>query len=350
MTLDSTMLTMELRNTTDPAWILAAGRLLAQRSEPQLFPMAPLHGPSGPIPAIPASGRTPVSGVLHDLLHAAQDQSETCRGLNPEIVRRELEAIIMSQAAGIGLQWLQDTGVLRIWLPELSATVDFSQEAGRRHKDVWEHTKQVVLQAVPRTWVRWAALLHDIGKVPTRTFTTDGKVHFHRHSEVGARMFEDVGRRLGFDRQTHKSLRFLILHHLRANQYAESWTDSAVRRFDREMDHHLVDLLDLSRADITSRRPGKRQQALASIAVLSGRIDHLREEDAVLPLLPTGIGNVIMEHFKLPPSRMIGDLKHALEKAVADGTLEARREAEYYLGHVEKLLGEAPPAPCICKE
>ena len=80
-----------------------------------------------------------------------------------------------------------------MWLPELEATVDFSQEAGRKHKDVWEHTKQVVRQSVPRPAVRWAALLHDIGKVPTRTFTPDGGVHFHRHSEVGARMFEDVG-------------------------------------------------------------------------------------------------------------------------------------------------------------
>ncbi len=337
-------LTMELRNPTDPAWIFAAGRLLSQRPIDDT-------GADVQVPAwVPGQAPTPPTGVLRDLLHAAQDQSEACRGLDPEIVRRELEAIIMSHSAGTGLQWLHDTGVLRIWLPELAATVDFSQEAGRRHKDVWEHTKQVVFQSEPRTLVRWAALLHDVGKVPTRTFTNDGKVHFHRHSEVGARMFEDVGRRLGFDRQTHKTLRFLILHHLRANQYVETWTDSAVRRFDREMDHHLTDLLDLSRADITSRRPGKRQQALLSISTLSKRIDGLREEDAVLPLLPTGIGSVIMEHFRLPPSRMIGDLKHALERAVQDGTLEPRREADYYLVHVEKLLGEAAPAPRICQE
>src|SRR5206468_4660141 len=188
------------------------------------------------------------------------------------------------------LQWLHDAGLLKVWLPELEATVDFSQEAGRRHKDVWEHTKQVVRQSVPRPHVRWAALLHDIGKVPTRTFTPDGGVHFHRHSEVGARMFDDVARRFGFERTLKHKVRFLILHHLRANQYDGSWTDSAVRRFDREMGEHLPDLLDLSRADITSKRPGRREEALRSISQLAGRIAELRQEEARVPALPTGLG------------------------------------------------------------
>jgi poly(A) polymerase len=187
--------------------------------------------------------------------------------------------------------------------------------------------------------VRWAALLHDIGKVPTRTFTADGGVHFHRHSEVGARMFHDVARRFRFAKPDKQRIHFLILHHLRANQYDGSWTDAAVRRFDREMQEGLVDLLDLSRADITSARPGKRQNALRQISDLSVRITQLREEDAVVPPLPTGIGNVIMEKFALPPSKQIGDLKKALEVAVENGELEARRDAEYYLEYVAKLLG-----------
>jgi poly(A) polymerase len=204
---------------------------------------------------------------------------------------------------------------------------------------VWEHTKQVVRQAVPRVELRWAALLHDIGKVPTRTFTPDGGVHFHRHSEVGARMFDDVSRRFQFDKPARQKIRFLILHHLRANQYDGSWTDSAVRRFGREMEAHLTDLLDLSRADITSKRPGKREAALRSISELSRRIEALRELDAVEPPLPTGIGNAIMEKFGLPPSRRIGELKEALEAAIDAGELEARREPAYYLDHVAKLLG-----------
>ena len=274
-----------------------------------------------------------------DVTRAASSAAAASRVLSPDVVRGELEALLLGRGVHGALQWLHDSGLLAVWLPELEATVDFSQEAGRRHKDVWEHTKQVVRQSVPRPHVRWAALLHDIGKVPTRTFTPDGGVHFHRHAEVGARMFEDVSRRLGFAKPDRQKIKFLILHHLRPNQYDGSWTDAAVRRFDRELNAHLIDLLDLSRADITSARPGKRQAGLRSISELQTRIFALREEDAIQPPLPTGIGSVIMEKFGLPPSKQIGDLKHALEAAVEKGELEPRREAEYYLAFVAKLLG-----------
>jgi poly(A) polymerase len=148
-----------------------------------------------------------------------------------------------------------------------------------------------------------------------------------------------VQKRFVFERTVKHQLKFLILHHLRPGQYESSWTDSAVRRFDRELNEHLIDLLDLSRADITSARPGKRQAALRNISELQARIMKLREEDAIQPPLPTGIGNVIMEHFGLPPSRQIGDLKKELERLIETGELEARREAAYYLAHVAKLLG-----------
>lgn len=284
------------------------------------------------------------TGPLSDpsIQEAAARDIAASRDLDPAVVRDGLTSILLGHKVNAALQWLHEIGFLAHWLPEIEATVDFSQEGGRRHKDVWEHTKQVVLQSVPRVSVRWAALLHDIGKVPTRTFTPDGGVHFHGHSEVGARMFDAVARRLSFDKPLKQVVRFLILHHLRANQYDGSWTDSAVRRFDREMEPHLKDLLDLSRADITSKRPGKRQAALRSISELSDRVAKLREEDAIVPPLPSGIGDVIMQHFGLAPSRQIGDLKRALEAAVAEGQLEARREAAYYLDYVAGLLGRAP--------
>jgi len=269
----------------------------------------------------------------------ARAEAEATRALAPEEVRDQIGEMLMGHGVHLGLQWMHDAGLLKIWLPELEATVDFSQEGGRRHKDVWEHTKQVVRQAVPRPVVRWAALLHDIGKVKTRTFTDDGGVHFHRHSEVGARMFEEVQRRFRFDKALKQEIKWLILHHLRPNQYEPGWTDSAVRRFDRELNENLQNLLDLSRADITSARPGKRQAGLRNISELQERLERLRVEDAIQPPLPTGIGNVIMEKFNLPPSRQIGDLKRALEQSVESGELEARREPDYYLDYVKKLLG-----------
>ena len=149
--------------------------------------------------AIAAFGGEP--GGLLDLAVAvargetppAPEISAAARGAAPMLgqlpayrVREALQAVIMGKSLDVGLQWMHEAGVLGVVMPELEVTVDFSQEAGRRHKDVWEHTKQVVRQAVPDPAVRWAALLHDIGKVPTRTFTPDGGVHFHGHAEVGA--------------------------------------------------------------------------------------------------------------------------------------------------------------------
>jgi poly(A) polymerase len=270
------------------------------------------------------------------LTEAARESAPLITQVEPAKVRAGLEAVILGRSLEEALQWMHQAGLLAVLLPELEATVDFSQEAGRRHKDVWEHTKQVVRQSVPKPLVRWAALLHDIGKVPTRVMLPDGRVTFHRHAEVGARMFDTVGRRLGFDRNERHKIRFLILHHLRGNAYEPSWTDAAVRRFDHEMGEHLEDLLDLSRADVTSRRPGRRQEAVANIHALKERILAIRDLDARIPPLPPGLGNAIMEAFSLPPSRRVGDIRKLCQDAVERGELEERRDAAYYIDFLRK--------------
>ncbi len=259
-------------------------------------------------------------------------------------LRVAVEQAIMGRDVDSALEWMHRAGILRVLFPELEATVDLQQEEGRQHKDVWAHTKQVVKQTVSRPLVRWAALLHDIGKVPTRTYTADG-VHFHGHAEVGARMFDKVSPRFAFARDERQTIRFLVKHHLRTNQYSEAWTDSAVRRFHREMGAHMHDLLDLSRADITSKRPGRRKQLLEQISALADRVQVLAEHDAKLPPLPGGVGNAIMEAFELPPSRLIGDLKRTLEAAIERGELEPRREDAYYVAHLARqdaVPGVAP--------
>jgi poly(A) polymerase len=250
-------------------------------------------------------------------------------------LRAAVEHVLMGRDVDAALQWLHETRILALLFPELEATVDLVQEEGRMHKDVWAHTKQVVRQTVGRPLVRWAALLHDVGKVPTRTFTPDG-VHFHGHAEVGARMFDRIHGRFAFARDERQTIRFLVKHHLRTNQYSEQWTDSAVRRFHREMAAHMTDLLDLSRADITSKRPGRRKQLLSQISALADRVERLAAADAVLPPLPTGVGNAIMESFAIAPSRLIGDLKRALEQAIDRGELEPRREDAYYVAYLAR--------------
>src|SRR5262245_35013461 len=107
------------------------------------------------------------------------------------LLRAAMEQTLLGRDVDVALEWLHETRILALLFPELEATVDLVQETGRQHKDVWAHTKQVVRQTVGRPLVRWAALLHDVGKVPTRTFTDDG-VHFHGHAEVGARMFAKI--------------------------------------------------------------------------------------------------------------------------------------------------------------
>jgi poly(A) polymerase len=289
--------------------------------------------------AISEQGRTPPDAITR----VAQDHAPRLADTDKARLKDAMEQALMGRDVDAALEWMQHAGILRVLFPELEATVDLVQETGRQHKDVWAHTKQVVKQTVRRPLVRWAALLHDIGKVPTRTFTPEG-VHFHGHAEVGARMFDRVYPRFTFPRDERQTIRFLVKHHLRTNQYSDAWTDSAVRRFHREMGPHMTDLLDLSRADITSKRPGRRKTLLEQISALSDRVERLVEEDSKLPPLPGGVGNAIMEAFELAPSRFVGDLKRALEASIDSGELEARREDAYYVAHLARI-GLVPNVP-----
>jgi poly(A) polymerase len=281
--------------------------------------------------AISNEGRVPPPAITD----VARDHAVRLPDADRKRLRDAMEQAIMGRDVDLALEWMQQANIMRVLFPELEATVDLVQETGRQHKDVWAHTKQVVKQTVRRPLVRWAALLHDIGKVPTRTFTADG-VHFHGHAEVGARMFDKVHPRFDFARDERQTIRFLVKHHLRTNQYSDAWTDSAVRRFHREMGPHMIDLLDLSRADITSKRPGRRKQLLEQISALADRVERLAEEDAKQPPLPGGVGNAIMDAFELAPSRLIGDLKRTLETAIDKGELEPRREDAYYVAYLAR--------------
>lgn len=245
-----------------------------------------------------------------------------------------LTEVLLQNHVEVALEWLRLIGFIKEFYPELEATKHLQQEPGRHHKDVWEHTILVVKQSVKRPAVRWGALMHDIGKVPTRTFSDKG-VHFHGHAEVGARMFDKVNRRLPLEEGLRKKVRFLIKYHLRSAQYEDDWSDSAVRRFSRDMKKHLVDLLDLSRADITSKRPGRRRSLLFQISALSDRIDALRAEDAKGPNLPKGLGMEIIKRFEIPPSKILGNLMKTIEEKVESEEIEKQQDFDYYLDWLE---------------
>src|SRR5260370_3195396 len=239
--------------------------------------------------------------------------------LDAKAVRERLDRVVMGEDPEQGLDELLQAGALGALFPEVHAMVGFG-DGEWRHKDVWKHTKQVVRQSIPQLEVRWAALFHDIGKVKTRSITPDGKVHFLGHAEVGTRMFEKLDRRLSLfvhEPSLKTTVRFLILHHLRANQYSPDWSDSAVRRFARELGQHLGELLCLARADITTKTPEKKRQSLQQIEELEQRNGRLAAEDALAPPLPSGIVDAIMTAFALPPSRKIREVKRLLESAAA---------------------------------
>ncbi|MFO7565832.1 MAG: HD domain-containing protein [Enhygromyxa sp.] len=288
-------------------------------------------------PAITAGreGSLPDPAALEAISRTLGDDPAILRGCPPAQLYPLLTEAICGRRPDLAMQVLHDTGVLAQVLPELEATVDFSQEAGRRHKDVWEHTKTVVWQAVPKPTVRWAAMLHDIGKVPTRRFIEGGGVTFHGHAEVGERMFlRGPARRIGFPPAEREAIAALIRFHLRPGQYEQSWTDSAVRRFAREVGPQLDDLLNLSRADITSKRPGRRKRCLQRISELSRRIRALQAEDQKPKPLPSGLGKVLMSALGLPPGKQIGQLRASLEALFEAGEIEGGREPEYYVEQV----------------
>ena len=287
------------------------------------------------------------SGQTRSIVAATTIDFDAALKVDPKKVRGLLDRVVMGQDPELGLDVLLEHNALAALFPEVEAMVGFG-DGEWRHKDVWKHTNQVVRQAVPRLEVRWASLFHDIGKVKTRSISADGKVHFFGHAEVGTRMFERLDRRVRLfapEPALKETVRFLVLHHLRANQYEPSWTDSAVRRFARELGAHLEDLICLAQADITTKRPEKKRRGLSQIAELAERIRTLAEEDAKVPPLPSGVGDAIMVAFSLKPSRLIGEIKRALEEAIAAGEVPSHEPCDVYVEFVranQARFGLAP--------
>lgn len=253
-------------------------------------------------------------------------------------LRAPLEEVLVGQVPDTALVFLHRTGVLRAVLPEVTAMIDFKDEYDR-HKDLWTHTIQVVAQVEPVPVLRWAALLHDVGKVRTRSIDERGRVHFFGHEVVGTRMFKRIAGRLGFAEEQASRIRFLIRNHLRAGQYDPGWTDSAVRRFGREMGDALEDLVILSRADITTKYERKRDRNIMLLDELLERVLTIREMDAVPPALPTGLGNVLMERFELEPGPRLGRIMALLKREVEAGGLPRSSDHQDYVRFLEDNPG-----------
>jgi poly(A) polymerase len=274
--------------------------------------------------------------TLHDAVMASEDRRGclVC-GSKADLWGR----VVMGQHADRGLEVLQASGLLREVLPEVQSMVGFGGH-GQGHKDLWAHVKLVVKQAAPVSSVRWAALFHDVGKVST--LSQDGKVSFHKHEFVSARLFTQAMKRTRLlDHDTFTDAHGIVRNLGLLEAYAPNWTDSAVRRLIKDLGEHFDRTLLLARADITTKHAHKRERNDRRLDELTQRAAAIKAQDAVIPPLPKGLGDALMAAFGIPPSKRLGDIKTALEKAVAEGRVEAHHEAPYYVeflsGHREEF-------------
>lgn len=278
-----------------------------------------------------------------DLVEAVRQLAAEILTVSRERWLLEMNRLLVGMAVETALGFLEETGLLTHLLPEAKAMVEFKAGQGRyHHKALWPHTVAVTGQAPPRLAVRWAALLHDAGKVTTRSVDDAGDVHFFGHESVGAALVDEVARRFRFDRALWQKVRTLVALHQRPALYEGAWTDAAIRRLIREAGGVLQDLLEVSRADVTSHRPGVREGVLARLAELESRAAELNRLDGQGPLLPKGIGHAIMACLGITEGPRVGEVKAQLEQTVLDGLLPRNAPVEAYLEYLERLAGRGP--------
>lgn len=229
------------------------------------------------------------------------------------------------------LEVLNQEGLFSKHLPDIQAMVGFGGE-DTGMKDLWAHTKQVVLQTIhsPREHLRWAALFHDVGKVPTFSRAT-GKIAFHGHEALGARLFDRAARRIGMADDDRKAVHFLIAHLGLVEAYEREWTDSAVRRLHRDVGDRLEDLLNLSRSDITTKHDFKRKAHHDRINELSERARKLAELDAIPQALPKGLGTAIVAALGIAEGPELGRIMKRLKADVEAGKLPRNADIQVYL-------------------
>lgn len=265
-------------------------------------------------------------------------QAAKLQKISRERIRDEMNKLLVSPHPARGLDLLMELGLMAWIIPEVLELRGVSQQQQRTtaSKDVYAHVLRVVERSSPRLATRWSALLHDIAKPRTRS-VEENTVHFFGHEDIGAYMARDILKRLHFDRDFIESVSRIVRLHMRVNSYLPEWTDGAVRRLMLESGDVLPDLLDLSRADITSYRADKVSRAAARVNELEERCQRLKEEAERVPIKSPLDGKELMALFDRPPGPWLRPIKDHLLSLVIDGVLspddkeEAARIARAYL-------------------
>ena len=278
--------------------------------------------------------------IEDETFEALQRMAARIKIVSAERIEVELNKIMMAPHPSIGFELLQRSGLLQIILPELAALDIVEKRDNRAHKNNFYHTLEVLENVVIANcqepmansqnilWLRWAALLHDVGKTKSKRWEPGIGWTFHNHNTIGARMVPQIFRRLKLPMGTEmKYVQLLVDLHMRPQVIADSEvTDSAVRRLLNDAGDYIDDLMLLCEADITSKNEVKKRMFLENFRMVREKLADLQVKDYKRLLQPVIDGNEIMELFHLKPSREVGVLKQYLKDAVLDNRVENERE------------------------
>ena len=273
---------------------------------------------------------------------ALQRMADRIKIVSGERIEVELNKIMMAPHPSIGFELLQRSGLLQIILPEFAALDIIEKRDGRAHKNNFYHSLEVLENVVKANsqqstantlWLRWAALLHDIGKTKSKRWEPAVGWTFHNHNLIGAKMIPQIFRRLKLPMGVEmKYVQKLVDLHMRPQVIADSEvTDSAVRRLINDAGDDIDDLMTLCEADITSKNEIKKKLFLENFRIVREKLVDLKEKDYKRLLQPVIDGNEIMQIFHLQPSREVGILKQYLKDAVLDNKVKNEREPLMHL-------------------
>ena len=269
--------------------------------------------------------------IEEETFRALEDMAERIRIVSMERIQVELNKIMLAPTPSRGFVDLQRAGLLQIILPEVAALDIVEQKNGRAHKNNFYHSLEVLDNVARRDaglWLRWAALLHDIGKTKTKRWDALAGWTFHNHNYIGMKMVEPLFRRmkLPMGQEMHYVEKLVELH-MRPQAIADNEvTDSAVRRLLSDAGDDIDDLMTLCEADITSKNEVKKKLFLENFRMMREKLTDLVEKDYKRLLQPVIDGNEIMQLFGLKPSREVGLLKQFLKDAVLDNRVVNERE------------------------
>ena len=279
--------------------------------------------------------------IEDETFEALQRMAQRISIVSGERIEVELNKIIMSPHPSIGFEYLQRSGLLQIILPELAALDIVEKRDGKAHKNNFYHTLEVLENVVKSEeftlhsslYLRWAALLHDIGKTKSKRWEPGAGWTFHNHNIIGAKMVPVIFRRLKLPMGAEmKYVQKLVDLHMRPQVIADNEvTDSAVRRLLNDAGDDIDDLMCLCEADITSKNEVKKKLFLENFRMVREKLTDLKEKDYKRLLQPVIDGNEIMELFDLKPSREVGILKQYLKDAVLDNRVDNEREPLMHL-------------------